>query len=100
MPPRDDASCWASLVAAVKVTTDTPAPGPPIRAGARAATERVTSKMKAMVGSLAGVGVGIVAGVIVAFGAQAAVAENSVPELETPPADQSLFGQVEYGSRG
>lgn len=77
-----------------------PRPGSRHRAGARAATERVTSKMKAMVGSLAGVGVGIVAGVIVAFGAQAAVAENSVPELETPPADQSLFGQVEYGSRG
>lgn len=56
--------------------------------------------MKASVGSLAGVGIGIVAGVVVAFGAQAAVAENSVPELDTPPAENSLFGQVEYGQRG
>lgn len=44
--------------------------------------------------------VGAVVGVLVALGLNAAISENTVPEPQTPPAEQSLFGQVEYGSRG
>lgn len=44
--------------------------------------------------------VGAIAGVVVALGLNASLSQNSVPEPQTPPAEQSLFGQVEYGTRG
>lgn len=55
--------------------------------------------MKTMTGGIAGLVVGAIVGVVVALGAGAAISQNSVPELQTPPADQALFGQVEYGAR-
>lgn len=42
---------------------------------------------------------GVLIGGVVAFGASTALAEDSLPEREAPPADQSLLGQVEYGAR-
>ena len=42
---------------------------------------------------------GLVLGGIVAFGANTTMAQNSIPEVEQPPADQALLGQVEYGAR-
>ncbi|MBB0993089.1 DUF2613 domain-containing protein [Dietzia sp. SLG510A3-3B2-2] len=50
-------------------------------------------------GALASAVGGIVLGGIVAFGVNTAMAENSIPEVAQPPADQALFGQVEYGAR-
>lgn len=50
-------------------------------------------------GALASAVGGIVLGGIVAFGANTAMAENSIPEVAQPPADQALLGQVEYGAR-
>ncbi|WP_241726929.1 DUF2613 domain-containing protein [Dietzia sp. SLG310A2-38A2] len=50
-------------------------------------------------GALASAVGGIVLGGIVAFGANSAMAENSIPEVAQPPADQALLGQVEYGAR-
>ncbi|GAA1718002.1 MULTISPECIES: DUF2613 domain-containing protein [Dietzia] len=50
-------------------------------------------------GALASAVGGIVLGGIVAFGASSAMAENSIPEVAQPPADQALLGQVEYGAR-
>lgn len=55
--------------------------------------------MKALTGSLITGVVGVVAGVLVGLGVNAAVSENTVPEPQTPPADEVLFGQVEYGAR-
>lgn len=55
--------------------------------------------MKAVTGSLITGVIGVVAGVLVALGINSAVSENTVPEPQTPPADQMLFGQVEYGAR-
>lgn len=42
---------------------------------------------------------GIILGAVIAFGANTAIAENSIPETQQPPADQALLGQVEYGAR-
>ncbi|HJC28260.1 MAG TPA: DUF2613 domain-containing protein [Candidatus Dietzia intestinipullorum] len=50
-------------------------------------------------GALASAVGGLVLGGIVAFGANTAMAQNSIPEVEQPPADQALLGQVEYGAR-
>ncbi|MGN0099785.1 DUF2613 domain-containing protein [Dietzia sp. CH92] len=50
-------------------------------------------------GALASAVGGIVLGGIVAFGVSTAMAENSIPEVAQPPADQALLGQVEYGAR-
>ncbi|WP_333617717.1 DUF2613 domain-containing protein [Dietzia sp.] len=55
--------------------------------------------MKSMTSGVVGLVAGAVVGVAVALIGGAAFAQNSVPELDTPPADQALFGQVEYGSR-
>ena len=50
-------------------------------------------------GALASAVGGIVLGGIVAFGANSAMAQNSIPDVTQPPADQALLGQVEYGAR-
>lgn len=50
-------------------------------------------------GALASAVGGLVLGGIVAFGANTTMAQNSIPEVEQPPADQALLGQVEYGAR-
>lgn len=42
---------------------------------------------------------GIVLGGVVAFGANSLMAQNSIPDVAQPPADQALLGQVEYGAR-
>ena len=50
-------------------------------------------------GALASAVGGIVRGGIVAFGLNTSMAENTIPEVPQPPADQALLGQVEYGAR-
>lgn len=50
-------------------------------------------------GALASAVGGVVLGGIVAFGLNTSMAENSIPEVQQPPADQALLGQVEYGAR-
>ena len=50
-------------------------------------------------GALASAVGGIVLGGIVAFGVNTTMAENSIPDVPQPPADQALLGQVEYGAR-